>query len=162
MGRPIRSASDLIGKRIVLSEKHHLTPKQRLKRAWYRTEQNKIVGIKQNKSGIIIRIYVVRPNKTAYDGNFRIVNWKKTRKVIYPLLFNQPYRRVKRYDGWKWETTLEDGWPTAGYGEGIMSGRQNGSGGKAWRYGGCSLAWFLNNPTVMEPVLFPRLDLSEE
>lgn len=154
----IRSGKELIGKRIVVCDSIHMTPKQKLKWAFFRTEQNKIVEIKARKDGIITGIYVVRPHKRQWVGNsFKVVKWRKTRKLVKLDKINPPIRRVRRDDGWKWETTDQNGIPN--WNRVRLAKRQNGSGGKQWRYGGATLGWFLNNQIIMEQITFPRLEI---
>ena len=150
--RPTRTADDLIGKKVIVHEKHLLSQKQQMKRAWLGHRPCKIVGVDQNKDGALTHIYVVRGKKTRYDkktGRFKTVKWLKTKKKIPAQYCTQTIRRIRREGNekflWEYPHYLTVTIRTS----------------MAWEGRQAPLAWWLNNHDVLSFEKAKRMDLNK-
>ena len=146
--RPTRTADDLIGRKVRVSEYHLLPRAKHLNRCLVH-KTCKITRVKQNKQGEITHIYVVRAKETRYDkrtGRFKVKGWLKTNKRISVEWCAPPIRRIRRCGNgvFRWQ---HDSWNAI----------TTTAGGKQWEEG-ATLAWWVNNPALMPYRIEKRFD----
>jgi hypothetical protein len=158
----VRTIDDLIGKRVVISDRFFLNEKQKLKRAFFRPIHAIVDSVKTDKNGMIVGIWIRRQNETRIDWDRKckiVINWRKGRKLITdPDVINPTIHRVRDWTNkWAWEChgSMPD------LTRMTMARNQVGSGGVQWRMSGCTIGWFLNNPDLMIQLVSPRQDLED-
>lgn len=149
--RPTRTADDLIGRKVQVSE-YHLLPRAKHHNRCLVHKTCKITRVKQNKQGEITHIYVVGSKRIIFDkrtGGFRVKDWLKTEKRISVDYCAPSIRRIRR----AWNSAFQ--WETVSF------NTISTKGGVQWESGLCTLAWWLNNPTLMPYETHKRLDLKK-
>lgn len=152
MPRPTRTIDNLIGRKVRVWEKHLLTRKAALKRAFFSTATCKITKVKTNKSGLITHIYVVR-GVTQFDkrtGKFKVKKWLKTPKRISVDYCTQDVTRIRREGNKTFQWQFPKNWTVT-----TKAGVQ-------WEGGMAPIAWWLNNQDLMPYEKTKRIDLNKK
>ena len=147
--RPTRTADDLIGRKVQVSE-YHLLPRAKHHNRCLVHKTCKITRVKQNKQGEITHIYVVRAKEMCFDkrtGRFNAKKWLKTEKRIAANWCACPIRRIRRLgnDVFRWQHDCWNAITTV-------------AGGQQWEGGDATLAWWINNPALMPYKIEKRFD----
>jgi hypothetical protein len=146
--RPTRTADDLIGRKVQVSE-YHLLPRAKHHNRCLVHKTCKITRAKQNKQGEITHIYVVRAKEMRFDrrtGRVKPKGWLKTEKRIAADWCARPIRRIRRRGNSSFRWKFVNGYSITT------------TGGVQWEGGQATLAWWLNNPALISFQIEKRID----
>lgn len=150
MPRPVRTVDDLIGKKVRVPI-NLLLPKSKWIVAFVH-KICKVVGVKQDRTGAITHIYVVREKERKFDkrtGRYKVVKFLKTKKRIPVEHCTETVRRIRR----KGNATFQWKFPSPNMVT-IKAGVQ-------WEGAWASLAWWLNDQDLIPFSKDKRLDLNK-
>jgi hypothetical protein len=111
----------------------------------------KVVDVKQDKTGAITHIYVVKAKSIRYrNGRFGVSKWLKTKKRISVDFCTQPVRRIRREGNAKFQ------WEYPRYNSITTKA------GVQWEGGQAPIAWWLNDQDLMAYTVGKRLDMNKK
>ena len=152
MPRPVRTVDDLIGKKVRVSE-YHLLPRVKHHNRCLVHKTCKVVSVKQDRTGAITHIYVVKEKERKFDkrtGRYKVVKFLKTKKRIPVKYCTETVRRIRR----KGNATFQWEFPS--------SNTVTIKAGVQWEGGMAPIAWWLNNQDLMPYEKTKRIDLNKK
>ena len=151
MPRPVRTVDDLIGKKVMVPI-NLLLPKSKWSVA-FAHKTCKVVGVKQDRTGAITHIYVVKEKERKFDkrtGRYKVVKFLKTKKRIPVKYCTETVRRIRR----KGNATFQWEFPS--------SNTVTIKAGVQWEGGMAPIAWWLNNQDLMPYNKTKRIDMNKK
>ena len=151
MPRPNRTVEDLVGKKVRVPINLLLPKSKRI--VAFTHKLCKVVGVKQDRTGTLTHIYVVKEKDKRFDkrtGRYKVVTFFKTKKRISVKHCTETVRRIRR----KGNATFQWEFPS--------SNTITIKAGVQWEGAWATLAWWLNNKDLLTFEKAPRLDLNTD
>jgi hypothetical protein len=160
MARPTRTINDLIGKQVVVPEQYLIPRASHHRYAWFVLKRCKVVDVLLDSEGVLSALYVVKGHEFRWEGGRRrVVTWRKTRVRLSRDLWDLPTQRY-RGDGdsvFRWRVCKRMNERVELHSHAVTMARgQRGTSTKEWMHTGPTIAWWLNNPFLIEQVVWPR------